>query len=93
MVHGLRGFVAATCRRAEELVRLDHFYSDSSFSQALEVVFASKPKTLLDVGGNTGRWALRCVDYDKDVNVTIMDLPQQIKMMQSRPVAKKGLRE
>ena len=59
----------------------DHFYSDNSFDQALEIVFGNKPKTLLDVGGNTGRWALRCVDYDKDVNVTILDLPQQIGMM------------
>lgn len=59
----------------------DHFYSDNSFDQALEIVFGNKPKTLLDVGGNTGRWALRCVDYDKEVNVTILDLPQQIGMM------------
>ena len=59
----------------------DHFYSDNSFNQALEIVFGNEPKTLLDVGGNTGRWALRCVDYDKDVNVTILDLPQQIGMM------------
>ncbi len=59
----------------------DHFYSDNSFDQALEIVFSNKPKTLLDVGGNTGRWALRCVGYNKDVNVTILDLPQQIGMM------------
>lgn len=59
----------------------DHFYSDNSFDRALGIVFGSKPKTLLDVGGNTGRWALRCVGYDKDVNVTILDLPQQIGMM------------
>lgn len=59
----------------------DHFYSDNSFDQALEIVFNNKPKTLLDVGGNTGRWALRCVNHDKDVNVTILDLPQQIGMM------------
>lgn len=68
----------------------DHFYSDSSFCQALEIVFSNKPKTLLDVGGNTGRWALRCVDYDKDVNVTIMDLPQQILMMQKQTKGKEG---
>lgn len=61
----------------------DHFYSDSAFDQALEIVFANRPKSLLDVGGNTGRWALRCVDYDKDVKVTILDLPQQIEMMQN----------
>lgn len=59
----------------------DHFYSDHSFQQALEIVFANHPKTLLDVGGNTGRWALRCVEHDPDVQVTILDLPQQIGMM------------
>lgn len=59
----------------------DHFYSDSSFETALQIVFADKPRTLLDVGGNTGRWALRCVAYDPDVQVTILDLPQQIAMM------------
>ena len=59
----------------------DHFYSDSSFGQALDIVFAQKPRTLLDVGGNTGRWAMRCVNHDEEVEVTILDLPQQIDMM------------
>lgn len=59
----------------------DHFYSDGSFDQALEIVFGRHPRTLLDVGGNTGRWASRCVAYDPDVQVTILDLPQQIEMM------------
>ncbi len=68
----------------------DHFYSDSSFDQALEIVFVNKPKTLLDVGGNTGRWALRCVAHDKDVKVTILDLPQQIGMMQENVKGKDG---
>ena len=68
----------------------DHFYSDNSFDQALEIVFSNKPKTLLDVGGNTGRWALRCVGYDKDVNVTILDLPQQIGMMKENIKGQEG---
>ena len=68
----------------------DHFYSDNSFDQALEIVFGNKPKTLLDVGGNTGRWALRCVGYDKDVNVTILDLPQQIGMMKENVKGHEG---
>ena len=59
----------------------DHFYSDHSFDTALEIVFGKKTKHLMDVGGNTGRFALRCVGYDKDVNVTIVDLPGQIGMM------------
>ena len=68
----------------------DHYYSDQSFDEALEIVFADKPKTLLDVGGNTGRWALRCVDYDPDVQVTVMDLPQQIELMKQHTTEKKG---
>ena len=61
----------------------DHFYSDSSFQQALEVVFGNKPKTLLDVGGNTGRWAMQCVGYDKDVCVTIMDSESRVYIMET----------
>lgn len=61
----------------------DHFYSDSSFPEALKIVFDEHAvRSLYDVGGNTGKWALQCVGYDKDVKVTILDLPQQIGMMQ-----------
>ena len=61
----------------------DHFYSDSSFPQALEIIFREHHvKSLYDVGGNTGKWALQCVGFDPDVEVTVLDLPQQIKMMQ-----------
>ena len=68
----------------------DHFYSDSSFEEALHIVFTQKPKTLLDVGGNTGRWALQCVGYDADVRVTIMDLPQQLELMRAETNGKPG---
>jgi len=68
----------------------DHFYSDSSFEEALKVVFDNQPKTLLDVGGNTGRWALRCVDYNTDVKITIMDLPQQLDLMKTQTAGKAG---
>ncbi|MDR0536865.1 MAG: SAM-dependent methyltransferase [Tannerellaceae bacterium] len=68
----------------------DHYYSDQSFPEALPIVFKYQPLTLLDVGGNTGRWALRCVDYDEAVNVTIMDLPQQLELMKQETQGKKG---
>jgi len=70
--------------------RFDHYYSDQSFDEALQIVFENEPKTLLDVGGNTGRWALRCVDYNADVQVTIMDLPQQIRLMNNNIAGKNG---
>ena len=69
----------------------DHFYSDSSFPEALEIVFGKyTTRTLYDVGGNTGKWALQCVSYDKDVNVTILDLPQQIEMMRENIKGREG---
>jgi len=57
----------------------DHYYSDAAFKHALPIVFQNKVEKLMDIGGNTGRWALHCMDYDKDVHVTIADLPGQLK--------------
>ena len=69
----------------------DHFYSDSSFPEALKIIFDEHHvRSLYDVGGNTGKWALQCVDYDKDVEVTILDLPQQIEMMRENIAGKDG---
>ena len=69
----------------------DHFYSDSSFPEALRIIFnENKTRSLYDVGGNTGKWALQCVGYDDNVNVTILDLPQQIEMMKKNTEGKKG---
>lgn len=62
----------------------DHYYSDCSFDQALEIIFAQPLRTLLDVGGNTGRWATKCVAYQPEVEVTIMDLPQQLELMKQQ---------
>ena len=68
----------------------DHFYSDQSFREALEIVFSFHPGVIMDVGGNTGRWAQRCVAHDPDVKVTIVDLPQQIGLMQAATAGTPG---
>ena len=69
----------------------DHHYSDLSFPEALEVVFGeNKVRTLYDVGGNTGKWALACTGHDKDVKVTVLDLPQQITLMKNNVAGKPG---
>lgn len=68
----------------------DHYYSDASFDEALRIVFDYHPRTLLDVGGNTGRWALRCVDHDADIHVTVMDLPRQLDMMKQQTASRKN---
>lgn len=68
----------------------DHYYSDHSFDEALQIIFKDGAKHVLDVGGNTGRFALRCVEYDKNARVTICDLPQQLEMMQAATANKAG---
>jgi SAM-dependent methyltransferase len=56
----------------------DHYYSDRAFTEAARIVFVEPVARLLDVGGNTGRWARRCIATDPEVQVTIADLPGQI---------------
>lgn len=69
----------------------DHFYSDSSFPEALKIIFDEHHvRTLYDVGGNTGKWALQCVKYSRDARVTVLDLPQQIEMMRENIKGKDG---
>jgi len=56
----------------------DHFYSDYAFPEIMPVVFRNDPKLILDVGGNTGKFALQCTAYNKDVKIIILDLPGQL---------------
>ncbi|RQO31822.1 SAM-dependent methyltransferase [Taibaiella sp. KBW10] len=58
----------------------DHYYSDNTFEVALELVFASNPKKILDIGGNTGKWSLQSLHYNPEVQVGIVDLPGQLAM-------------
>ena len=44
----------------------------------------------MDVGGNTGRWALQCVQHNPKVQVTIVDLPQQLQLMRHQTAGKPG---
>jgi len=64
----------------ESWFAFDHYYSDNAFPDVLPYVFDKKPKKILDIGGNTGKWALQCVKHNPDVTVTIMDLPGQLNM-------------
>ena len=75
------GLPYLTERQKESWFGFDHFYSDSAFDQALPIVFAGRPSRIMDIGGNTGRWAMKCVSYDPDVRVTVADLPGQVAMM------------
>jgi ubiquinone/menaquinone biosynthesis C-methylase UbiE len=75
----------------ESWFRWDHYYSDAAFAQALPIVFERSPRTLLDVGGNTGKWAIHCAQHSAEVSVTILDLPGQVAAA-ARSIEQLGLR-
>lgn len=58
--------------------RFDHFYSTNAYTAALDLVFATGPRHILDIGGNVGLWARACAGRDEHVRITIVDLPEQI---------------
>ena len=56
----------------------DHFYSDHVFEEELPILKKETSfKSVCDVGGNTGKFALAAAAFDPDVHVTIADLPEQ----------------
>ena len=64
----------------ESWLAWDHYYSDQAFPAALPIIFADPPKRLLDVGGNTGKFAVQCAKHNPDVHVTIADLDKQLAL-------------
>ncbi len=64
----------------ESWFNFDHFYSDAAFQYVLPLVFKDKVKKVMDVGANTGKWALKCTEYNPDIAVTMCDLPGQLNV-------------
>jgi SAM-dependent methyltransferase len=58
----------------------DHFYSDSAFPAALDVLAARNLAHVADVGANTGRFAIAFLQRFAEATVTLCDLPQQLKL-------------
>ncbi len=62
----------------------DHFFSDLAFPPALSKVYNGSIKKILDIGGNTGKWAIASANYVKDIEITIMDLPGQLEVAREK---------
>ena len=58
----------------------DHYYSDSAFSEAVGILLKAKPGKILDIGGNTGKFSILLAKSDNNVQLTIVDLPEQIAL-------------
>ena len=63
----------------------DHYFSDDAFPLVLPMIYGDGSiKKILDIGGNTGKWAIASASYSPDVQVTIIDLPGQLDMAKKR---------
>jgi ubiquinone/menaquinone biosynthesis C-methylase UbiE len=60
--------------------QFDHYYSDLVFPLVMPIIFSDKPKNLLDIGGNTGKFSIKAAQYNPDVHITILDLPGQLNV-------------
>lgn len=58
----------------------DNYYSDISFPEILPDVFASSPRKILDIGSNTGKFAKAVLQNKQDIELHLIDLPQQLDM-------------
>jgi ubiquinone/menaquinone biosynthesis C-methylase UbiE len=74
------GFAQLRPELQQSWLAFDHYYSDNMFPAALPLVFADKPRRLLDVGANTGKFALACFEHDPQVQVSLLDFPGQLQM-------------
>lgn len=70
----------------------DHYYSDTAFDEAIKILSAHKPRKVLDIGGNTGKFSIQLAKVSQETKVTILDLPEQIELA-SKNIEKEGMNE
>ena len=61
----------------------DHHYSDDCFGEVLKIIFENNPKYICDIGGNTGKFERACLEYDKNCNLIMVDLPENIEKIKN----------
>ena len=62
----------------------DHYFSDDAFPLVLKQIYKPGVKNILDIGGNTGKWAIASSNFASDIHITIMDLPGQLNVARKR---------
>jgi len=57
----------------------DHYYSDDAYPLVLPMLARHNLKSILDIGGNTGRFTLQCLRHFPEIRVGIVDLPNMAR--------------
>ena len=61
----------------------DHYYSDNCFDIVYKII--TPVSQIFDIGANTGKFEKVCRKYNKDINLTLIDLPQNIEVIRNDP--------
>jgi len=64
----------------------DHYYSDISYPLMLPIVFKNQPKSIVDVGTNTGKFAILVAQSEPGMEVSMIDLPDQLAIAKENAV-------
>lgn len=56
----------------------DHLYSDNCFEDVFNVI-SKKYNSIFDIGGNTAKFERVCLENDKNINITMLDLKENIE--------------
>lgn len=67
----------------------DHYYSDDAYPLVLPMLAKYNLHSILDIGGNTGRFTMQCLRHFPDVRMGIVDLPNMAKSTEAS-LAKQG---
>jgi precorrin-6B methylase 2 len=74
------GLTQLTPRQEKSWFDFDHYYSDHVFPIVMPKVFEGNPRSILDVGANTGKFSAQCLAYNPDVKLNLVDLGKQLEV-------------
>jgi precorrin-6B methylase 2 len=74
------GLTQLTPQQTKSWFEFDHYYSDYVFPKVLPGIFSTHPKSILDIGANTGKFSIQCLKFDSNVTVTLLDHPKQLAL-------------
>jgi hypothetical protein len=56
----------------------DHYYSDISYPLILPIVLENQPESIVDIGTNTGKFAILMAHSEPNIEISMIDLPDQL---------------
>lgn len=74
------GLAALPVTTRDAWLAFDHYYSDIAFPAAWRLLADRGVRRVMDIGGNTGKFAAQVVSSDSLAESTIVDLPAQLDL-------------